>query len=190
MIKVKKLLSFILCVIFMLSLTACGDKTENTDEHSIDIKYYTNLGQINDVQYKLGGDVDSAQGSLSADEENSADEHGHEKFYYDYESGDYTVLTDGSVCCCYKTDSKDDGITHIVKYGGAYGFNQGAVSTQVRDTMSDMGYEAEEREAKSGELFFLPSSDLFTVLEYKIDNTTVLFVFQEHALSATVIYKK
>lgn len=185
----KKILSLVLCIIFVFSLTACGGNTKKSSNHEIDIKYYANLGQINDVQYKLGGDVDSAQESLSADEGNSVDEHGHEKFYYDYQSGDYTVLTDGTVCCCYKTDDKDNGITHIVKYDGAYGFNQGAISTQVRDTMSDMGYTADEREAKNGELFFLPASAGLTVLEYKIDDATVLFVFQEHALSATVIYK-
>lgn len=184
----KKILSLVLCIVFMFCLTACG-KSSGKSDHDIDIKYYASLGQINDVEYKLGGDVDSAQQTLSADIENSVDEHGHEKFYYDYQSGDYSVLTDGAVCCCYKTESKADGITHIVKYGGAYGFNQGAVSTQVSDTMSSLGYEANEREAKSGELFFMPAGAGFTVLEYKIKDNTVLFVFQEHALSATVIYK-
>ena len=54
--------------------------------------------------------------------------------------------------------------------------------------MSEMGFDATEREAKSGELFFLPASAGTTVLQYQIKENTVLFVFQEHALSATVIY--
>lgn len=182
----KRILSLMLCIGFIFCLAACGNNSDKAN-HNIDIKYYANLGQINDIEYKLGGDVDAAQQALSADTENLEDE--HEKFYYDYQSGDYTVLTDGAVCCCYKTESKADGITHIVKYGGAYGFNSGAVSTQVSDTMSSFGYESKEREAKSGELFFMPASAGFTVLEYKIKDTTVLFVFEEHALGATVIYK-
>ena len=183
----KKILSLILCIAFLITLTACS-RGGGQKDHSIDIKHYAKLGQINDVEYKLGGDVDSAKKSLSSTAEDTVDEHGHEEFYYDYESGDYTVLTDGSVCCCYKTQDKSNGITHIVKYGGAYGFNPGTISTQLRDTMIKLGFTAKEREANNNELFFLPSSTDLTVLEYKISDHTVLFVFQEHALSATVIY--
>ena len=179
----KKILCLVLCVVFAFSLAACGEENDKKSNHSVDIEYYVSLGQINDLKYKLGDSVDSAVESLEA----TLDDHG-ESNYFDYQSGEYTIMTDGSVCCCYKTDDESAGITHIVKYGDAYGFTVGAVSTQVRDTMSNMGYESQEREAKSGELFFLPASAGITVLEYQIKENTVLFVFQEHALSATVIY--
>ena len=181
----KRIFSLILCIVFVLSLTACGKNSGNKSDHSVDIEYYAKLGQIFDLEYKLGSNIEDTKNKLSE----TVDDHG-ESNYFDYESGDYTVMTDGTVCCCYKTEDKDSGITHIVKYGEAYGFNIGAVSTQVRDTMSDMGYTATEREAKQGELFFLPSSANITILEYEIKETVILFVFQEHALSATVIYKK
>lgn len=179
----KRFLSFVLCIIFALSLTACGDKTGGSSDHSVDIEYYAKLGQISDIEYKLGDHAEDTKITLSE----TLDDHG-EPMYFDYPSGDYTVMTDGAVCCCYKTDDEAAGITHIVKYGDAYGFTVGTVSTQVRDAMSDIGYDATEREAKSGELFFLPASADITVLEYKIKENTVLFVFQEHALSAAVIY--
>lgn len=179
----KRFLSLILCIIFVLSLVACDKSSGGKNDHSIDVEYYAKLGQISDLNYKLDDSIENAKNKLSE----TTDDHG-ESLYFDYTSGDYTVMTDGSVCCCYKTDDETSGITHIVKYGGAYGFNVGAVSTQVRDTMSEMGYDTEEREAKSGELFFLPAAANMTVLEYEIENNTVLFVFQEHALSATVIY--
>ncbi len=182
----KKFLSFALCIIFALSLSACGDKTGRTDNHSVDVEYYANLGQINDVSYKLGDSVDTTKDTLSTV---TTDDEG-EYLYYDYASGDYTVMTDGTVCCCYKTEDKSIGLSHIVKYGDAYGFNQGAISTEIRDTMADIGFTSSEREAKSGELFFLPSSGTLTVLQYDFDKNTVLFVFEEHALSATVIYKR
>ncbi len=179
----KRFLSFILCIIFVFSFSACGKNSSGSD-HSVDIEYYAKLGQIADLDYKLGDDIEDTKTALSE----TIDEDG-EPLYFDYTSGDYTVMTDGTVCCCYKTEDADSGISHIVKYGDAFGFNVGAVSTEVRDTMSDMGYTATERDAKDGELFFLPASAGITVLEYQIKENTVLFVFQEHALSATVVYK-
>ena len=180
----KKILSLVLCVVFVFSLAACGDDSDNKSSHSVDIEYYAKLGQINDLQYKLGDSVDSAKELLS----NTTDDHG-ESNYFDYESGDYTVMTDGGVYCCYKTADKDAGLTHVVKSGDAYGFTVGAVSTQVRDVMSEMGHDATERDALRSDIFFLPAGAQMTVLEYKIENNTLLFVFQEHALSATVISK-
>lgn len=181
----KRFLSLALCLIFIFSLTACGNKSQGKSNHDIDIEYYAKLGQISGVDYKIGDDVSETKTSLAS----TIDEDG-ELLYFDYEAGDYTVMTDGTVCCCYKTDDQNGGITHIVKYGDAYGFTQGTISTEIRDAMSDMGFDAKEREAKSGELFFLPSSGNLTVLEYEIKDNTVLFVFEENSLSAAVIFKK
>lgn len=182
----KKLLSLALCLVFALCLTACGDKADGKSSHNVDIEYYAKLGQISDIGYKLGDGADEIKQLLSS---STTDDHG-DSLYFDYESGDYTVMSDGNVCCCYITADKDSGITHIIKYGDAYGFTQGTVSTQIRDTMSDMGFDAQERDAKDGELFFLPSSGTLTVLEYGFGDNTVLFVFEQNALSAAVIYTK
>ena len=184
----KKLLSLMLALSFVFCLTACADKGGKTDNNSIDVKYYANLGQINNADYKLGEDVESVKQKLNAEQSDSSGE--DEPFYYDFQSGDYTVLTDGLVCCCYKTENSGGGITHIVKYGDAYGFAQSTISTEVRDAMSDMGYTATERDVKSGELFFMPSASGLTVLQYDFDKNSVLFVFQESALSATIIYAR
>lgn len=180
----KKFISLVLCIIFAFSLTACNKDNNKKVDHKVDIEYFAKLGQINDLDYKLGDNIEDTKTALSE----KVDDHG-ESNYFDYESGDYTIMTDGLVCACYKTEDPSTGITHIVKYGDAYGFTIGAVSTQVRDTMSLMGFESTEREANGNELFFLPAGADMTVLEYKIKDTTVLFVFQEHALSATVISK-
>lgn len=180
----KKIVCLIVSMIFVISLSACADDAQKESNHSVDVKYYASLGQINDLEYKLGAKVDEAVKLL----EKTVDDHG-DPIYFDYQSGDYTVMTDGGIYCCYKTDAKDEGLTHVVKTGDAYGFAAGAVSTQIRDVMSDFGYEATEREAKRDEIFFLPASIGMTVLEYKIENNTLLFVFQEHYLAATVISK-
>lgn len=180
----KKILCLVLCIVFVFLFAACGKDGAQKTEHSIDIEYYAKLGQINDLEYKLGDSVEKTKSQLNQ----TTDDHG-ESNYYDYPSGDYTIMTDGAVCACYKTDDESAGITHIVKYGDAYGFTVGDVSTQIRDIMSDIGYEATEREAKREDIFFLPAGADMTVLEYKINDTNLLFVFQEHALSATVISK-
>lgn len=180
----KKFLCLVLCVVFALSVSACGKNSGGNERHGVDVEYFAKLGQISDVKYKLGDSVDKTKTSLSE----TPDDHGASN-YFDYTLGDYTVMTDGIISCCYKTDDADAGITHIVKAGDAYGFEVGAVSTQVRDAMSKSGFDAVEREPKKGEIFFLPSSADTTVLEYKIKDCTVLFVFNEHALSAALITK-
>lgn len=187
----KKLLCVVLCLIMTLSFVACGDK-KGDNELDVDVEYFAKLGQISDVDYSLGDDVEDTKKSLEAADAANADaaaegEHVHAGFF-EYPSDKYTVMSDGKVFCCYETDKKDAGITHIVKNGDAYGFYQGAISTQVRDTMSELGFDATERDAEDGELFFLPGSAGLTVLEYKIKDHTVLFIFAEHALSATAIY--
>ena len=179
----KKIASILLCIVLLLTVTACGANGSNKSKHSIDIEYYAKLGKISDVDYKLGDNVEEAKDTLHL----TLDDHG-EPNYYDYPSGEYTVMTDGNVCICYKTEEASSGITHIVKLGEAYGFGVGAMSTQIREVMSNMGYDASEREAKKSETFFLPASSGLTVLEYEIKDNTVLFIFVEHALSATVIY--
>ena len=178
----KKILTLVLCFVFVFSLTACKKDKEN--EIQTDIVNYAAKGQISGIEYKLGDSIAETKTALSE----TVDDHG-DSSYFDYEAKDYTVMTDGMICCCYKTSEESAGVSHIVKYGDAYGFDAGAVSTQVRDTMTQIGYSATERDAKQGELFFMPSSANMTVLEYEIEGTTVLFAFQEHALSATMIYK-
>jgi len=180
----KRFLCLVLCIVFAFSFTACGKKDDTKSNHTVDIAYYAALGRLDQFDYSLGDDIEETKTALSK----TPDDHGDSN-YFDYPSGEYTVMSDGAVCCCYKTDDMAAGVTHIVKYGDAYGFTAQTVSTQVRDVLSKMGFDATEREAKKGELFFLPAGADMTVLEYKIKDATVLFVFQEHALSATVISK-
>lgn len=180
----KNVAYLILCIVLTLSLVACGSETTDANKHSIDVEYYADLGQINDFGPKLGDNVEDTKTTLSA----TLDDHG-ESIYFDFESGDYTIMTDGNAYCCYKTADASAGLTHIVKTDGAFGFNVGAVSTQIRDAMSTLGFTATERDAKSGELFFLPAGANSTVLEYNFENSSVLFVFQNHYLAATVVLK-
>ena len=180
----KKILCLVLCMVFVFSLAACSEESEEKGSHSVDVEYYANLGQINGVAYKLGDSVQETKTAL----EETVDDHG-ESNYFDYLSGEYTIMSDGAIYCCYKTEDESAGLTHVITTGDAYGFTAGAVSVEVRDIMSSIGFDAKERDAKRSEIFFLPAGAQMTVLEYKIQNNTLLFVFQEHYLAATVITK-
>ncbi len=179
----KRIVSVCLILVFCFSLAACGEK-DKKGELSVDVEYFAKLGSMPECEYTLGGDVKEAEDKLSV---SVVDDHG-EANYYSYQSGDKTVMTDGTYCCCYETENSAAGITHIVKYGDSYGFAQGTVSTVIRDAMADAGFESQERDARAGELFFIPGGTTLTVLQYDFSENTVLFVFQENALSAAVIY--
>ena len=179
----KKILSLCLVFCLFLTLAACG-RNDKKGELSVDVEYYAKLGTMPECEYVLGGDVNETESALST---SVVDDHG-EANYYSYESGNKTVMTDGTYCCCYETENVAAGITHIVKYGDSYGFKQGTVSTVIREAMADAGFDSEERDAREGELFFIPGGTTLTVLQYDIKENTVLFVFQENALSASVIY--
>ncbi len=179
----KRIISLCLILVFCFTLTACGDKGKKS-ELSVDVEYYANLGTMPECEYTLGGDIAEAESKLST---SVVDDQG-EANYYSYESGNKTIMTDGTYCCCYETENAAAGITHIVKYGDSYGFTQGTISTVIRDAMAAAGFEAQERDARAGELFFIPGGTTLTVLQYDFKENTVLFVFQENALSASVIY--
>lgn len=182
----KRVIAVCLCFLMIFTLAACS-KGGKKGELEVDIEYYAKLGSMPDMEYALGDDVEETENVLS--KSNQDEDHG-DYIYSSYEVGEKTVMSNGNICCCYETENKDNGITHIVKYGGAFGFNQGAVSTQIRDTLAAAGYEAKEREAESGELFFIPGAAGITVLQYDFKENTVLFVFQDHSLSAGVVRVK
>lgn len=164
----KKLLSIYLCLIFVFALCGCGGNNEKKiEKHNIDVEYYAKLGKLSDADYALGDEVEGVKKKL---QESSSD--------------------DGEYCCVYPTSEEQNGISYVIKFGGSYGFEQGAVSTFVKEKMTSIGFEAKERGAESGELFFIPiSSGTPTVLQYDFGENTVLFVFEQNALCATVIKK-
>ncbi len=169
----KKLLSIVLCLVFVLSLAACKEE-EKPYVHPLPIEDFAAQGMLSDIGYKLGDDVDSTKTAMQS----LADDTNELKFE-ERTDGEYTVMSIADIHCCYKTDDKEAGLTHISKGEETYGFESGAIVTDVRDKMSEMGYDAEEREPKEDELFFL-MNDTYSVLEYEIKGNTVLFVFQSN----------
>ena len=180
----KRIIAILLCLLMIFTLAACR-KDDKKGELEVDIEYYAKLGTMPDMKYSLGDGVEKTEEALS--QSNADGDHG-ESIYSSYEVGDKTVMSDGNICCCYETENEDKGITHIAIYGGAFGFEQGTVSTQIRDTLAAAGYEAKEKEAEKSDLFFIPGAAGLTVLKYEFKENTVMFVFQDHALSAGVVF--
>ena len=89
----KKIIAFSLCLIMLLSFSACGEKNDKSQD-KVDLEYYAKLGQIPEVPYKLGTDCeklekelsDAYEEYLSDDPHNSADDnhdHNAEDTYFD-----------------------------------------------------------------------------------------------------------
>lgn len=182
----KKILALVLCVVFVFSFAACKEKSNDENAlYSVDIERYVNSGRIDTLEYKLGSDVDEVKDKLSE----SVGEEGESNFF-EIETNKYTVMSAGEIYCCYITDESDKGLTHIATCEGAYGFKKGDLTIQVSQAMESLGYKATERNAVQGELFFLPGVGTnATVLEYNFEENTLLFVFQESALSFILLRK-
>ena len=60
----KKIVSLALAVLMIFTFVACGEK-EETKSDKVDLKYYSQLGQIPEVEYKLGADCKKVQKELS-----------------------------------------------------------------------------------------------------------------------------
>ncbi len=187
----KKILSLILCLIFVFSLTACGKKEkENTQskpkKHSVDVAAFVEKGEIDTIEYKLGDSVKETDKALK----NIKNEEGESNYYQKFsEDRKYIIASAGSVVCRYDVQNEDAGVTYIALSDKAFGFDIGTSVKDVKDAMKTLGHNATERQAKEGELFFLPRTASATILQYKFGKNTVMFIFVNSSLSYTVIYK-
>ena len=194
----KKLICLMLSLCFILTLTACGNKDKKND-NALDLEYYAKLGQIPEADYTLGTDVQKVTDELKAlrdkaDAEHQDDpnhNHGHdeEEFYFEIVEGQNNVLLDnGNICYYYNKANKDKGISYIVSYDSAYGFELGTVILEVKEALA--GYELIEEPLTEENAFFASYAFDGTVLKAELESATVIFVFQENELFATAIYNE
>lgn len=178
----KKLFCVLLSVFLLFSFTACGKK-DKTDGSKIDLEYYVKLGQIPESEYSIGSDVEEIKEKLKAAFDGTEDSDA----VYDVIEGEENVLIDGGLYnYYYKKANKSKGISYIVSYDTAYGFNIGDVIIEVRDAFKDIKFKEEALTEENS--FFLPGASEGTVLKAQISNYTVSFVFVDNALCATTLY--
>ena len=179
----KRLVCLLLCFIFVFSFTACGKDDKKENKNGIDIEYYAKLGQMPELNYPLGTDVEKVKNELSAAAESEEGEHS----VYSVTEGENNVLIDnGEVCYYYKKANPEKGISYIVNYGKAYGFEIGTVSLEIKEALKE--FNPVEEPLTEENAFFMFGVESGSIIKCSFDENTVLFVFNENALCATAIY--
>ena len=179
----KRLVCILLCLVFAFSFTACGNEEKKEKKDGIDIEYYAKLGQMPELNYALGTDVEKVKNELSATAESEEGEHS----VYSVTEGENNVLIDnGEVCYYYKKATPEKGISYIVNYDKAYGFEIGTISLEVKEALKE--YNPIEEQLTEENAFFMFGVQNGTIIKCEIENNTVLFVFDENALCATALY--
>lgn len=186
----KRIIALALTFIMLFALSACGKDEEKPDTYSVDVNYYANLGQIPEVEYKLGANIDDMITALKAEEEAHLEGNDHQHATYTvYEEAERSMILTSGTSYYYETKSKDDGVSYIVNFDASYGFTLGTYSIEIKDALATLDLESDTREPSDDEVFFIPGSANLTVLEYNFEKCNLMFVFQEDMLCATALYK-
>ena len=188
----KKLFCLLLCPILLLCAGCGKKKTEKKYTTDVDIEYYVRQGQLPECgKYTLGYDVDALTEELNAEQSaaESGEAHSEDEddafFWFENEQPDYTGLRTGSAEYCFKADKRSDGISAIVSFNTAFGFEAGTISIEVKEALSD--FNAEEAAGGKG-LPFLSTDDETEYLTYKFADRCVTFAFYENALCGAAVY--
>lgn len=189
----KKLFCLLLCGAVILSFAGCGKKkTEKKYTTEVDVEYYVRQGQLPECgKYSLGESVDKLtadfDAKMKAEEEKTDEAHDDDGFFYFLDEQEkYTGLRTGSAEYCFKPADRDKGISCIVSFDAAFGFEAGTISIEVREALSD--YSVSESTGGDG-LPFLSTDPSTEYLTYKFADRAVTFAFYENALCGTAVYE-
>lgn len=178
----KRILSALLVFCILLSFSACKKEDTSSQSSGIDVEYYAELGSMPECEYSLGQDVDTLKDKL--EEIYNTDE----EAVYNVVEGKSTVQIDsGAYQYYYVKDKKSDGISYIVSFNKAFGFETGTVSVEISDALKE--FKSVEEKLNDDNAFFVLGAPVGKVLKYKFSKNTVSFVFINDALYATAIYK-
>jgi len=182
----KRFITVIISILLVLSLCACGEKDTNSDGNSVDLEYHVKLGQIPECEFALGDSVDKIKEHYSSEQESAEEHSDHSHDIYEIIEGEKTVLIDcGTYGYYYVKDNEADGISFIVSYEDAFGFEMGALVTDIEKSLSGLKYT--EEDANEENTFFMMGTS-GSVLKCNISDYTLMFVFDNDALCATALY--
>ena len=149
----------------------------------VDLEYYVKLGQIPESEYQIGSDPEVIKEKLKAIADNPENDHA----VYDVIEGNQNVLIDGGLYnYYYKKANKSNGISYLISYDTAFGFEIGDVIVEFKDAFKDIEFKEEPLSEKNA--FFLPGTSEGSVLKTTISDFTVSFIFVDNALCATALY--
>ncbi len=180
----KRIIAIALCLIFIFSLTACKKEYTSSGANAVDVEYYAKLGSMPETTYSLGQDVDTLKTELEEHYNNSEDHHA----VFNVVEGEKTVQIDsGTFHYYYYKEKAADGVSYIVSFDKAFGFDVGTVSVEITDALNSFKYTEEDFNEDNS--FFVLGINSGKVIKYKFAENTVSFVFVDDALYATALYK-
>lgn len=194
--KVKKVLAIALA--FAICSTFAGCSKEKEDEtisaptssvepiiHSdINIAGYAEKGQIPEIPYTLGEDVEKIKETFMDHVEEGSE---IEELLID--EGENTVWMDGgNMMFCYEKNKKSNGVSVLIAKEYAYDFSIGGVYL-ADDIINAVNLEEYEKsEATEEDAFFLPVIPENTeCIKYTINNYELRFILVDGALSAVTL---
>ena len=185
--KIKSMLAVLIAFILMLCFTGCAETEEEGNlssvkplEHSLNILAIAEQGQIPEVPYKLGHDVEDLKATFM-----SHIDEGSEIIELGVNEGEKTVwLEGGSMTFCYEKNKKSKGIAVIVAHEYAFDFAMGVYDTD--DIIYAVGSEDYERyETTDDDAFFLPAiPENSECIKYKAGEYDLRFIFVDGFLGA------
>lgn len=185
--KIKSLLAVLLAAVLVLTLVGCAETEDEGNlssvkplEHSLNILALAEQGQIPEIPYKLGHDIEDLKNTFMT----HIDE-GSEIIELGVNEGEKTVwLEGGSMTFCYEKAKKEKGISVIVAHEYAYDFAMGVYDAD--DIIYAVGSEEYERgETTDDDAFFLPAiPENSECIKYKAGEYDLRFIFVDGFLGA------
>lgn len=192
--KIKKILAVILVFTICFTFAGCGKKHDETISaplssvepitHSdINVIGYAEKGEIPEIPYALGHDVENVKETFM-----DHVEEGSEIYELIVQEGENTVWLDGgSMMFCYEKAKKSNGISVLIAREEAYAFTMGGVY-DADDVILKVGEDYERAEATYEDAFFLPVIPESTeCIKYTINNYDLRFILIDGALSAVTL---
>ena len=166
----------VICVMLALSLfmfaAACKEKKTEV-KHDIDIKYFADMGAMNESDLKIG--------DLVPEEKEDDDTY----FFTKTENESY--VSNGNFCYYSDGKEKDPKIYGIAAFSNCMGFETGDISIEITDVLNAQEIEYAQREPEEDEVYFLPEGQNREIIECKGLKYVLKFVIEDNALCAAFL---
>ena len=180
----KKVISFLIVMSLIFCFAGCKKEEEKKSPHPVNIEEYAKKGEIPEVPYKLGQNIEELKTLL--EEANADSAHAGENSFYVDDSSDTVFISSGDYSFYYDKYQEEKGVTFLVTSAKAFGFERETVIIEVEEVLAKYDYVKEDFNTENSFFIYDPEG---TVLKAQFGEYTVIFAFVENGLSATAIYK-
>ncbi len=168
----KRVLAVLLILCMMFAFCGCGNKKADGN----DIEAQASQGKIPESQFALGTDVSVIK--------NAFDPEKSEEPLLEREGESTVVMTIDNYDFHYYKDKKQNGISVLVSFTDAYGFENGI--TMSNDIIEVLGDKGKLDAATDEQVYFLRSAtEGCEVLSYTYGDYKLEFYFIDYFLAAT-----